>query len=192
MAHREVAQPRHRVGQPEAEAEYKARVDRILAAINLEKPDRVPVRLNMGFWPAKSAGMTAYEAMSDAARARRPGKTSTSSSSPTPRSTRSTTRRPAAMFEALDYKLYSWPGHGVSEAASYQYNEKEWMLPEDYDALISDPSDYLLRTYLPRTVGRLRRLRQRSPRSATTSSCPSSSARSLAGVATRWRPAWRR
>ncbi|MBC7294110.1 MAG: hypothetical protein H5T84_08450, partial [Thermoleophilia bacterium] len=37
---------------PEAEAEYKARVDKRLAAINLQKPDRVPVRLNTGFWPA--------------------------------------------------------------------------------------------------------------------------------------------
>ena len=27
------------------------------------------------------------------------------------------------------------------------------MLPEEYDHLISDPSDYMLRTYLPRTVG---------------------------------------
>jgi hypothetical protein len=60
---------------------------------------------------------------------------------------------PAAMFAALEYNLYAWPGHGVSEAASYQYNEKEWMVPEDYDQLISDPTDYLLRTYLPRTVG---------------------------------------
>jgi hypothetical protein len=60
---------------------------------------------------------------------------------------------PAEMFAALDYKLYSWPGHGVSEAASYQYNEKEWMTADDYDALIADPSDYLIRDYLPRTVG---------------------------------------
>ena len=40
-----------------------------MAAINLEKPDRVPVRLNMGFWPAKSGGLTTYEAMSDGPRA---------------------------------------------------------------------------------------------------------------------------
>jgi hypothetical protein len=46
---------------------------------------------------------------------------------------------PGSMFEALDYRLYAWPGHGVSEQASYQYNEKEWMLPEEYDHLISDP-----------------------------------------------------
>jgi hypothetical protein len=57
------------------------------------------------------------------------------------------------MFEALDYKLYSWPGHGVAKEASYQYREQEWMLPEDYDHLISDPGDYMLRVYLPRTVG---------------------------------------
>jgi hypothetical protein len=57
------------------------------------------------------------------------------------------------MYEALDYKLYSWPGHGVAKEASYQYNEKEWMLPEEYDHLISDPTDYLLRAYLPRTIG---------------------------------------
>jgi len=60
---------------------------------------------------------------------------------------------PAAMFEALGYNLYSWPGHGVSETASYQYNEKDWMTADDYDELISDPSDFLIRTYLPRTVG---------------------------------------
>ena len=53
----------------------------------------------------------------------------------------------------LDYRAYSWPGHGVAQEASFQYNEKEWMLPEEYDHLISDPSDYLLRTYLPRGVG---------------------------------------
>ena len=58
-----------------------------------------------------------------------------------------------SVFEAIDYKLYSWPGHGVAKEASYQYNEKEWMLAEEYDHLISDPSDYMLRTYLPRTVG---------------------------------------
>jgi len=41
----------------------------------------------------------------------------------------------------------------VSKEATYKYVEKEWMLPEEYDHLISDPSDYMLRTYLPRTVG---------------------------------------
>ena len=59
------------------------------------------------------------------------------------------------IFDALDYKLFSWPGHGVPETASFQYVEKEWMLPEEYDDLIDDPTDYMLRTYIPRTNGAL-------------------------------------
>ena len=138
---------------PEAEADYKARIDRVLAVINLEKPDRVPVRLNTGFWPAKSAGLTPYEAMSDAARGAKAWKDFNLKFQPDLSCDPVHNTVPASMFEALDYKLYSWPGHGVSKEASYQYNEKEWMLPEEYDHLISDPTDYLLRTYLPRTIG---------------------------------------
>jgi hypothetical protein len=140
---------------PEAEADYKARVDRILAAINLETPDRVPIRLNTGFWPAKSAGMTPYEAMSQPARAAQAWKDFNLKFQPDASVDPLHNTVPASMFANLDYKLYAWPGHGVLESASYQYNEKEWMLPEEYDHLISDPSDYILRTYLPRTVGAL-------------------------------------
>jgi hypothetical protein len=138
---------------PDAEAEYKARVDRILAALNLEKPDRVPVRLNMGFWPAKSGGLTPYEAMTDAVRGVKAWKDFNLKFQPDVSVDPLHNTVPASMFAALDYRLYSWPGHGVAETASYQYVEKEWMVPEDYEHLISDPGDYMLRTYLPRTVG---------------------------------------
>ncbi|MFH1833983.1 MAG: uroporphyrinogen decarboxylase family protein [bacterium] len=138
---------------PEAEVEYKARVDRLLAALNLQKPDRVPVRLNMGFWPAKSGGLTAYEAMNDPARAVKAWKDFNVKFQPDASVDPLHNSVPASMFAALDYRLYAWPGHGVAEDASYQYNEKEWMLPEEYQHLISDPGDYMLRTYLPRTVG---------------------------------------
>ncbi len=53
---------------PEAKATYKARVDRLLAAIELREPDCVPVSITSGWWPAARAGMTPYEAMHDAAR----------------------------------------------------------------------------------------------------------------------------
>src|SRR5512133_2207594 len=52
---------------PEAEAEYKARIDRLIAAIQLRTPDRVPVNVNAGFWPVYRAGMTPYQAMTDPA-----------------------------------------------------------------------------------------------------------------------------
>ena len=138
---------------PEAEAEYKARVDRVVAAIQLRKPDRVPVRLNTGFWPAKSAGLTPYEVMNDAKRGAAAWKGFNLKFQPDVSVDPLHNTVPGSMFETLEYKLYSWPGHGVAKEASYQYNEKEWMLPEEYDHLISDPIDYLLRVYLPRTVG---------------------------------------
>jgi hypothetical protein len=138
---------------PEAEADYKARVGRIIDVIDLKQPDRVPVSLTSGFWPALRVGMTPYDAMSDTARATQAWIDFNlefkldAMVSPILQTT------PGAVFETIDYRLYSWPGHGVSKEVGYQYNEKEWMLPEDYDHLIADPSDYMLRTYLPRTVG---------------------------------------
>ena len=61
---------------------------------------------------------------------------------------------PGRALEAIDYKLYKWPGHGLSKTTlSYQAVEGEWMKPNEYDALIRDPSDFWLRTYLPRVFG---------------------------------------
>jgi uroporphyrinogen-III decarboxylase len=62
---------------------------------------------------------------------------------------------PGKVLEILDYKLYHWPGHGVPENTSYQCAEAEFMKPDEYEAYLSDPSDYFLRTYLPRVVGAL-------------------------------------
>lgn len=138
---------------PEAEAHYKARAGRLTAAVNLEEPDRVPVSLTSGWWPAVRAGMTPYEAMHDAAKAAQAWVDFNLEFQLDTMVTPVLQTTPADVFETIDYKLYSWPGHGVAKEVGYQYNEKEWMLPEEYDHLISDPTDYLLRVYLPRTVG---------------------------------------
>jgi uroporphyrinogen-III decarboxylase len=57
------------------------------------------------------------------------------------------------VYDALDYNLYKWPGHGVGEDSGYQYNEAEYMKADEYDLLIDDPSGYWARFYLPRVVG---------------------------------------
>jgi hypothetical protein len=139
---------------PEAEADYKARCDRLLACWELREPDRVPISINAGWWPVARAGLTPYDAMNDkAAEAMEAWVDFNQTFQPDAMVTPLLYTTPGAVFEGIDYKLYSWPGHGVAKEASYQYNEKEWMLPEEYDHFISDPSDYLLRVYLPRTVG---------------------------------------
>jgi uroporphyrinogen-III decarboxylase len=58
----------------------------------------------------------------------------------------------ARQMELLGHRLHEWPGHGMGDdVAMYQYVEGEYMTPEEYDDLIIDPTDYLLRTFLPRT-----------------------------------------
>ena len=138
---------------PEAEATTRPGWTVCWPRLSPVKPDRVPVSITSGWWPAARAGMTPYEAMHDAARAAQAWVDFNLEFQPDAMVSPLLYTTPASVFEVLDYKLYSWPGHGVAKESSYQYNEKEWMLPEEYDHLISDPSDYMLRTYLPRTVG---------------------------------------
>jgi hypothetical protein len=137
----------------EAEEDYKARTGRLLAAWDLGHTDRIPVVINGGWLPAARAGITPYEVMTDTARAAQAWTDFTLAYQPDAMVGPVLYTTPASVFEALDYRLYQWPGHGVAKEASYQYNEQEWMLPEEYDHFISDPSDYMLRVYLPRTVG---------------------------------------
>lgn len=58
-------------------------------------------------------------------------------------------------LETLQYKLYKWPGHGLDDRLSYQFMEKEYMNADEYDKLITDPTDFWLRTWMPRTHGAL-------------------------------------
>ena len=138
---------------PEAQAAYEARVDRLVAALNMEIPDRVPVNISSGFWFANRAGLTPFEAMSDPARAVRAWTDFNLEFQPDTMSDLLAYSVPGSVFEKLDYRLFSWPGHGCPRESGYQYNEREWMPPEDYDALIADPTDFFLRSHLPRIVG---------------------------------------
>ena len=138
---------------PEAADAYRARVDRLLAALNLEVPDRVPFNLNAGTWPAARAGINIYDVMHDPPRAAAAWRDFNLEFQPDSLVSPMFTTTPASILEHVDYQIYSWPGHGVPHDSSVQYNDKEWMLAEEYDHLISDPSDYMLRVYLPRTVG---------------------------------------
>jgi len=138
---------------PEAAERYGASARRVIDALELRQPDRVPVNLNMGFWPASWARMTPCQAMNDPVRA---GQAWLDFNLEFPADTMTSPlfhAVSAPMYESLDYRLFTWPGHYLSADSCYQYNEQEWMLPEEYENLIADPTDFLLRTYLPRTVG---------------------------------------
>jgi hypothetical protein len=141
-----------------AEVAYRGRVQRLIDAISLEKPpDRVPVPLSiMEVYPGLRAGMTPYQLMYDFTLARRAFLDFNLDLQPDAMVSPRAGALPGPVYEALDYRLFSWPGHGVSETATFQFNESEYMLAEEYDDFIADPAEFLLRRFLPRICGNLK------------------------------------
>ena len=140
---------------PQAKKAYKERVTRIKDAIQLKKlPDRVPVLPMLSFFPAYYAGITPQEAMYDYDKLAKAGKKYLLDFEPdvNPGIGIAT---PGRVFDILDYKLYAWPGHGVSPNHTYQCLEKEYMAADEYDALVQDPSHFFASTYFPRIFGKL-------------------------------------
>lgn len=140
------------VGQ-EARETYLARATRLRKAILLEgNPDRVPACALAGFYPSYRAGMTPYDAMYDYERAGRAWQDCNRLLQPDSMMAPIYAALPGRAFDLLGVKSFHWPGHGVPKHAGFQYNEQEWMQPDEYDLLIDDPTDYLLHVYLPRTI----------------------------------------
>ncbi len=70
---------------------------------------------------------------------------------------------PAGMFEALDWNRVRLPGVHLPEDKSFQFVEAEYMKANEYDEYLDDPSDWVLRKYLPRLSPRLEPLAQLPP-----------------------------
>jgi uroporphyrinogen-III decarboxylase len=140
---------------PKAEKLYKERTTRIKDAIQMKKlPDRVPTFILPSFFPVYYAGMTPREAMYDYDKLYAAYKKFLVDFEPDGH-IGADMPGPGKFFDILDYKLYSWPGHGVAPEQSYQANEGEYMKADEYDALIHDPSNFFSNIYFPRIFGAL-------------------------------------
>lgn len=139
---------------PEAGSEYRARAARLKKAMLLEgEADRVPVCALAGYYPGTRKGLTPYQVTQDYALAAEAWHEANHYLQADSMLAPVFAAIPGRAFEILDVKILSWPGHGVPKESGFQYNEKEWMLAEEYDLLIDDPTDFLLHVYLPRVAG---------------------------------------
>ena len=126
---------------------------RITDAIHLKSTDRVPIICGIGYFPAKYAGIPSSAAYYDfdawvaayrktlidyhADMIYHQGFT------------------PGKALEILNPKNLRWPGYGVDPYKGHQSIEIESMLATDYDAYLSDPSDYLFRIMIARSSDNL-------------------------------------
>jgi len=138
----------------EAKANYQASITRIKDAIQLREADRVPVTVLPSMFPYLNAGMTVEEAMYDYDKCTAAFKKFILELKPDMHIGASAPG-PGKFYEILDYKLYSWPGHGVAPEHCYQCNEDEYMTADEYDLFMMDPSFYFRNFYLPRVFGAL-------------------------------------
>jgi hypothetical protein len=145
--------PGIKFSSPKAEKNYRERALRFINAYRVEKPDRVPVSLPVGNWPAYMAGTDVHTVMYDYDKARQAWRKFydefETDTAVTPGMV-----LPARVYDLLDYKLYSWPGHGLPKSATgIQFVEGEYMNDDEYDLLIKNPSDFWMRSYIPRVFG---------------------------------------
>jgi hypothetical protein len=147
----------------EAEKLYRERVTRFIKAIKLEEPDRVPVMLPVEYYPAYYAGGNLGKVMYDYDELRRAWLKfmrefdMDSFNAPS-------LVFPGRVLDMIDYRIMKWPGRGLPDGApTHQYIEGEYMTADEYDAFIHNPSDYLMRYFLPRSMGKLESFRKLGP-----------------------------
>ena len=149
---------------PEAEKAYKKRVTRFIKAIRMETPDRVPCMFPAGFYPVYYAGLTLKKAMYDAEALCAAWLKFMHDFPDMDTFTGPGIVQPGKVLDMIDFKLYQWPGHGVGDDVSaFQFVEREYMKADEYDKLIHDPSDFWLRSFMPRQAGAFAGLAKLAP-----------------------------
>jgi uroporphyrinogen-III decarboxylase len=144
---------------------YQERITRLLKVYQCEVPDRVPVSLPSGYFPAYYAGENLHRVMYDYKALRRAWMKFLNDFKDNMDLVRGPGLvHPGKAMEILDTRLYKWPGHGLDEGVSaYQFVEGEYMKDDEYDALLEDPSDFAMRVFLPRVVGSLKAFERLPP-----------------------------
>ena len=139
---------------PEAEKNFNTRVERQIAVYNLEKPDRIPLTFSVGNLPLQMAGLETRTSYYEPEKAMEAAMKFNEEYANKLENFALPMALSGEVMNILDYKLYAWPGGGLAaNAPGLQFREGEYMMADEYDDLIRDPSDFWLRKYLPRVFG---------------------------------------
>lgn len=128
--------------------EYQARQKRVQDAINLQKPDRVPLACLDDYFSLRLAGLTPRDAYYD------PDRAGAAHVEQIVRFNWDLVSLhgafPGRVGETIGLKSVKWAGGNLPDTQEFQYVEKEYMLADEYDQFLKDPSDFVMRTMWPR------------------------------------------
>jgi hypothetical protein len=129
------------------------RARRIQDAIELKQPDRVPLSMSIGYMLADMGGISKQELLENPEKAQELLEKAALDFQPD--SIHGPMPSDPTPHLILGDRMTAWPGHGVDASTQYQFVESEFMKADEYDAFLDDPTDWVIRTYLPRAFAGL-------------------------------------
>ena len=141
------------------EALYEEREARIRAAVELRVPDRVPVVLGGTYFAARYSGLSLASAYYDAPTWKEAFKRMILDFEPDATGTGGAMSS-GLVQEILGARQMRWPGGTLPPDVGHQFVEGEYMKEDEYDLFLEDPSDFIIRRYLPRVYDALAPLAQ--------------------------------
>ncbi len=136
------------------------RSQRMLDAYAMRVPDRIPITLGISYLAAEMGGVSHADLYRDTALQRRLIVEALKRFGPDDSLGPWHDPRPS---EAVGDRMTKWPGWQLPEGSSFQFDEHEFMKAEDYPAFLEDPTDWAIRTYLPRAFSELEGLAMLPP-----------------------------
>lgn len=144
---------------------YEEREKRVRYAIELREPDMVPVILGYegGNFAARYCGVPLAAAYYDPVAYMEAYRKMMLDFEPDMQRGTFAAANSGLTLEVLDAKQTKWPGGPLPQNVSHQFVEGEYMKADEYDLFLSDPTDFVLRYYLPRVFGALAPLSKLPP-----------------------------
>ena len=141
---------------------YREREKRIFDAMQLKKPDRVPVVLfDVPLLACRYSGLPFSAAYYDAPAWRAAFKRLFADLEPDGWAVGG--RESGAALEATGTNFARWPGGNLPPDVGNQVVEQEFMKEDEYDLFLADPSDFIVRVWLPRVYSSLKPLAKLPP-----------------------------
>jgi hypothetical protein len=131
---------------------YAEREQRFNDAVALKQPDRVPTFVIQELFPARYAGISLKDAFYDRDKWLAANEKFVVELKPDMYFFLGAgVMAPGSVYEALGFRQQRWPGFNLGDEVPFQFVEDEYMKADEYDHFLDDPSDFLIRFYLPRT-----------------------------------------
>jgi len=133
---------------------YLEKEQRIADAVQLKMPDRVPVTIQTTVFAARYAGVPLSSMYYDH-NTYRMASLLTALEFDADTGGVGLFANSGTIMELLGTRNAAWPGGTLPPDIPYQFVEGEYMKQDEYDLFLNDPSDFVLRYYLPRVYGLL-------------------------------------